>query len=114
VLEVFYSDELRLAIAERVARKSELPPAETVPDLVAGALAARDFTGAIRILESERDRKLSSANNLLLLTYLYCLNGSLEKAQALAIASASSIKKDGSVDWLWRKLATDFGFHPPR
>jgi len=114
VLEVFYSDELRLAIARKVARKSETPAAETVLDLVAGALAARDFTEAIRLLESERDRKLSSANNLLLLTYLYCLNGSLEKAQALAIASASSIKKDGSVDWLWRKLATDFGFHPPR
>ena len=82
--------------------------------MVAGALAARDFIEAIRLLESERDRELSSPNNLLLLTYLYCLNGSVAKAEALAVASAGSIKKDGSVDWLWRKLATDFGFHPPR
>src|SRR6266487_1327948 len=114
VLEVFYSDELRLAIAEKVARKLETPPAETVLDLVAGALAARDFTEAIRLLEIEKDRESISANDLLLLTYLYCLNGSLEKAEALAVGSAGSIKKDGSVDWLWRKLETDFGFHPPR
>jgi spermidine synthase len=114
VLEVFNSDELRLAIAEKVARKLETPPAETVLDLVAGALAARDFTEAIRLLEIEKDRESISANDLLLLTYLYCLNGSLEKAEALAVGSAGSIKKDGSVDWLWRKLDTDFGFHPPR
>jgi hypothetical protein len=97
-----------------VARKSEIPPAETGLELVAGALAARDFAGAIRLLESERDRGLSSPGNLLLLTYLYCLNGSVEKAEALAVASAGSIKKDWFVDWLWAKLETDFGFHPPR
>jgi len=48
------------------------------------------------------------------LTYLYCPNGSVEKAEAFVAANAGSIKKDWSVDWLWRKLETDFGFHPPR
>ena len=113
VLEVLGSDGFRLAIAERVAKKSQTPPLEIIPDLVAGALAQRDIGGAIRLLETEKDRGVSSLNDTFLLTYLYCLNGSVEKAEALAVANASSIKKDSFVDWLWGKLATDFGFHPP-
>jgi len=114
VLEVLGSDEIRLAIAERVAHNSETPPAETLPDLVAGALARRDISGAIRLLESERDRGLTGLNEMFLLTYLYCLNGSVEKAETLVAANAGSIKKDWFVDWLWAKLETDFGFRPPR
>src|SRR5213082_4049084 len=34
VLEVLGSDGLRLAIAERVAKKSQTPPLETMPDLI--------------------------------------------------------------------------------
>jgi predicted membrane-bound spermidine synthase len=113
VLEVLGSDEFRLAIAERVARKSDTPPLETVPDLIAGALARRDIDGAIRLLESEKDRGVSSLNDTFLLTYLYCLNGSVAKAEALATANAGSIKRNWFVDWLWGKLETDFGFHPP-
>jgi hypothetical protein len=47
------------------------------------------------------------------LTYLYCLNGSVEKAEALASARAGSIQKDWFVDWLWGELQAQFGFHPP-
>ena len=114
VLEVFTSDEFRVGIALRAASKSKIPPPETLPDLVAGALAARDLDRAIWLLESDRDRGFTSPDNLLILTYLYCLNGSVEKAEALAVANAGSIKKDWLVDWLWGKLETDFGFHPPR
>jgi len=113
VLEVLGSDGFRLAIAERVAKRSPTPPLEIMPDLVAGALAQRDIGGAIGLLETEKDRGVSSLNDTFLLTYLYCLNGSVEKAEALAVANASSIKKDWFVDWLWGKLATDFGFRPP-
>jgi hypothetical protein len=42
------------------------------------------------------------------------LNGSVHKAEALVANNADSIKKDWFVDWLWEKLKTDFGFHPPR
>src|SRR5438552_13319552 len=56
VLEVLGSDAFRLSIAERVAKKSQPPPLETMPDLVAGALAQRDINGAIRLLEDEKDR----------------------------------------------------------
>jgi len=35
------------------------------------------------------------------------------KAEALAANNARSIEKDSFVDWLWEKLETDFGFHPP-
>jgi spermidine synthase len=113
VLEVLGSDGFRLAIAERVAKRSLTPPLEIMPDLVAGALAQRDIGGAIGLLETEKDRGVSSLNDTFLLTYLYCLNGSVEKAEALAVANVGSIKKDSFVDWLWGKLATDFGFHPP-
>jgi hypothetical protein len=41
------------------------------------------------------------------------LNGTVEKAETLVADNAASIKKDWFVDWLWEKLQTDFGFHPP-
>jgi spermidine synthase len=113
VLEVLGSNGFRLAIAERVAKKSQTPPLETMPDLIAGALAQRNIGGAIRLLESEKDRGVLNLNDTFLLTYLYCLNGSVEKAEALAAANAGSIKKDWFVDWLWGKLHADFGFRPP-
>jgi hypothetical protein len=113
VLEVLGSDEFRIAIAERVARRSALPPLEIIPDLIAGALAQRNFDEAIRFLESEKDRGVSSLNDAFLLMYLYCLNGSVHKAEALAAANVGSIKKNWFVDWLWEKLETDFGFRRP-
>ena len=113
VLEVLGSDGFRLAIAERVASKAQAPPLEIMPDLVAGALARRDIDAAIGLLEEERDRGRFSLNDTFLLAYLYCLNGNVDKAEALVANNAASIKKDKSVDWLWGKLESDFGFHPP-
>ena len=113
VLEALGSDELRLAIAQRVARETESPPPEVVPDLIAGALARRDFNDAIRLLESQKDRGAFGVRETLLLTYLYCLNANVDKAEALAAANSALIDKDSSADWLWKKLETDFGFHPP-
>jgi hypothetical protein len=114
VLEVLGSDGFRLAIAQRVAKKSQTPRLETMPDLVAGALAQRNIGGAIRLLESEKDRGVFNLNDTFLLTYLYCLNGSVEKAEALVATNAAGIQNDWFVDWLWAKLQADFGFRPPR
>ena len=113
VLEALGSNEFRLEIAERIARKSETPPAEIVPDLIAGALARRNIDEAIRLLEDENARGRFGLNDIFLLTYLYCLNGSVQKAETLAANNAALIKKNWFVDWLWEKLETDFGFHPP-
>jgi hypothetical protein len=114
VLEVLRSDGFRVAIAERVAKNAQSPPVEVMPHLVAGALARRDINEAIRLLENEKDRGAFSLNDTFLLTYLYCLNGDVEKAEALAATNADSIQKDWFVDWLWGKLEKDFGFHPPQ
>ncbi|MEY2488225.1 MAG: spermidine synthase [Verrucomicrobiota bacterium] len=114
ILAVQNSDEFRLSLAERLVAESRSSPPEAIHDLMAGALARRDFGTAIRLLEGERDRGFSNSNDLFLLTYLYCVNGSVEKAEALAAAEARSIQKDWFVDWLWRELQTEFGFHPPR
>jgi spermidine synthase len=113
VLEVLGSDGFRLSIAERVAKKSEPPPLETMSDLVARAVAQRDISRAIRLLENKKDRGALSSSDTFLLIYLYCLNGGVDKADALAATNAAAIKKDGFVDWLWGKLESDFGFHPP-
>jgi spermidine synthase len=113
VLEIFGSEEIRLALAEEDARKSNSPPAETLPDLTAGALARRDIGGAIRLIEQQRAQGVNGLDDMFLLIYLYCLHGSVNKAEELAAANTASIQKDWFVDWLWRKLETDFGFRPP-
>ena len=113
VLEALGSDEFRFAIAQRVAHETDPPPLDIVPDLVAGALAQRDLAEAIRLLESQKDRGALGVREILLLTYLYCLNANVDKAEALAAANSALINKDSSADWLWKKLETDFGFHPP-
>ncbi|HEY2101968.1 MAG TPA: hypothetical protein VGH08_01830 [Chthoniobacterales bacterium] len=113
VLEVLNSDEFRLALAHRVAGNSPNLTADAVPDLIAGALAQRDFAGAIQLLESERDHGFSNINNFFLLTYLYCLTDNVDKAEALATAENGSIVKDGFVEWLWGDLQAEFGFRPP-
>ena len=77
------SDAFRVSIAERVARGSETPPLEVMPDLVAGALAQRNIDRAIKLLESEKDRGGFGVNEIFLLSYLYCLNGSVEKAESV-------------------------------
>ncbi len=114
VLELFSTDEFRVAIAKRLAARSKVSAGETLPDLIGDAVAARDLDRAIVLLENQRERGLGSPSELLLLTYLYCLTGSVEKGQALVAANAGSIKEDWSVDWLWKKLHADFGFRPPR
>jgi spermidine synthase len=114
VLAVQNSDEFRLALAERLVADSHSLPPDALHDLVAGALARRDFGAAIRLLEGETDHGFSNSSDFFLLTYLYCLNGSVEKAEALATDQAGSIQKDWFVDWLWGELQAEFGFHPPR
>jgi hypothetical protein len=113
VLEVLGSDAFRVSIAERVARDSATPPLEIIPDLIAGALAQRHIDRAIGFLEDERDRGALKSNDMFLLVYLYCLNGTVEKAETLVADNSARINKDWFVDWLWEKLKTDFGFHPP-
>jgi hypothetical protein len=113
VLEVLGTDAFRVSIAERVAHRSATPPLETIPDLVAGALAQRNIPRAIELLESKKDRGPLGLDDIFLLTYLYCLNGSVEKAEMLVAENPGAIKKDQFTDWLWEKLKTDFGFHPP-
>jgi len=113
VLEVLGSDAFRVSIAERVAKRSATPPLETMPDLIAAALAQRNINRAIQLLEDEKDRGVFGPSDVFLLTYLYCLNSNVEKAETLIAENAAAIKKDWFVDWLWEKLKTDFGFHPP-
>ncbi len=113
VLEVMNSDPIRIAIAQEAANKSGRTDVRALPDLVAAALARRDYPGAIALLEEIESRAVAKPNDLFLLIYLYCLNGQVEKAEALATAHAATIEKDWFVKWLWGDLQAEFGFRPP-
>ena len=114
VLAVLNSDEFRLALAQKRAANAPGLTVDTLPDLIAGALARRDLADAIHLLEGERNSGFVNINDFFLLTYLYCLNGNVEKAEALAADESRSIPKDWFVDWLWGELQAEFGFRPPR
>jgi spermidine synthase len=115
VLTAQNTDEFRIAIAEKFVGKAPGSiPIDALRDLVAGALARRDIRGAIQLLEQERDRGFVNINDLFLLIYLYCLNGNVDQAEAIAAAEGSSIDKtDWFVKWLWGNLQAEFGFRPP-
>ena len=113
VLEVLGSDPLRLDIAGRVTSPpGDLIP-EALPDLVAGALAAHDFELATRLLEAKRSQGLANRADILLLAYVYCLNGQVEKAET-AVGTLGPDRSDRLTDWMWGKLQAEFGFRPPR
>ena len=113
VLEVLGSDAFRVVHCRARGEEFATPPLETMPDLIAGALAQRNIDRAIRLLENQKDRGAFGANDTFLLTYLYCLNGSVDKAETLIADNAAAIKKDSFVDWLWEKLQSRFRISSP-
>jgi spermidine synthase len=114
VLDVLDSDEVRLAIAAKQTAQSQSVRSAEIPDLVAGALARRDISGAIELLELEKNRGFRDTNQLFLLIYLYCLDSQVSKAEELAAAKAESIPNDWFTEWTWGTLQAEFGFRPPR
>ena len=114
LFEVLRSDEFRAAIVERLAEKWTEPPADALWDLTVAALARRDIPRAVQLLERLRAAGTAKPNEIFLLIYLYCVNGNVEKAEAIAVSDTASVKKDWFMDWLWGKLRAEFGFHPPQ
>ena len=93
--------------------KAATPPPQALPDLIADALARRNFPDAISFLETKQKLNQFDFDDFFLLIYLYCLNGNVEKAETLAAAESSSLAKNPVVEWLWGKLQAEFGFRPP-
>jgi spermidine synthase len=112
VLDVLHTDEWRIAIAESAARQMTRPTAEVLPDLVAGALARRDFAAAIRWLETERDHP-ANMNDPFLLMYLYCVAGRVREAEAFAQTHVATLPQDWFTPWFWQQLRAEYGFRPP-
>jgi hypothetical protein len=102
VLEVLGSNEFRVEIARRVAQ-TQSPPAQAISDLAADALAAREYDNAIRWLEDKRAGAAATNTDLLLLTYVYCVDGQVEKAEA--VASRAPIPRDPFVQLALGKIA---------
>jgi spermidine synthase len=111
VLETLDTNSFRVALAEKKAGSSQPPPVETLPDLIAAALADRSYDSAINLLETERTDGTASHDHLLLLTYLYCLNHDVAKAES---AASSIPNRDEPVaKWLFEKLRAEYGFSSP-
>ena len=111
VLETLDSNAFRLALVKKAADDVQPPPLDLVPDLVADALAARDYPRAIQLLESKRSRSAPSRDDVYLLTYLYCLNGEVAKAESVALLTQD--RERPMAKWLWGKLQAEYGFRPP-
>ena len=111
VLETLDTNSLRIALAKKAADNLQPPPAELLPDLIADALARRDYHDAIRLLEEKRARAAANPDDIFLLTYLYCLNGDVAKAESIATPTADRHRP--FVKWLWGKLQAEYGFRPP-
>ena len=111
VLETLNSNSFRVALAGKVAGDLQPTPLELIPDLVADALAQRNYSRAIQLLEEKRTSTIANRDDLLLLTYLYCLDGQV--ADAEKVAGAIPDRAGEFVKWLWGKLQSDYGFRPP-
>jgi predicted membrane-bound spermidine synthase len=112
VLETLYTNSFRIALAEKTADNLQPTPVDLLPDLTAAALARRDYHEAIRLLEDKRTRSAAKRDDIFLLTYLYCLNGEVAKAES--VASATTEPDRPFVKWLWGKLQAEYGFRSPR
>ena len=110
-METLDTNSFRIALAEKAADNLQPPPTEVLPDLVAAALARRDYHEAIRLLEDKRARNAANRDDIFLLTYLYCLNGDVGNAES--IATATTDRERPFVKWLWGKLQAEYGFRPP-
>ena len=111
VLETLNTNSFRVALAEKVAGDLNPPPIETIPDLVAGSLANRNYGRAIQLLESKRAVGAAKGDDLLLLTYLYCVNHDVVKAESIAVTIPN--RDEPLAKWLFEKLHAEYGFSPP-
>jgi len=111
VLEVLGTNSFRVALAKKVASEKDQLPAEVYSDLLADMLADRNYTRAIQSLDEKRNSGIANKDDLLLLTYLCCLNGDAAKAES--IASTIPNRDEPLAKWLFAKLQAEYGFRPP-
>jgi spermidine synthase len=111
VLQALDTNSFRIALAEKAADNLQPLPLEVLPDLIADALSRRDYHEAIQVLEDKRARGAANRDDICLLTYLYCLNGEVAKAES--VATATTHRERPFVKWLWAKLQAEYGFRPP-
>ena len=115
VLETLGTNSFRVELVHReraIAASDQPAPIELYPDMIADQLAARKYDTAIILLEEKRSKGSANRNDLLLLTYLYCLNQDVGKAEAVAPTIPNG--NEGLSKWLFGKLQGEYGFKPPQ
>ena len=110
VLEALDTNSFRVALANKSVDSLQPPPIEVLPDLIADAVSRHDYHEAIRLLEDKRARAAAN-RDIFLLTYLYCLNNEVSKAES--VATSTTDRDRPFVKWLWGKLQAEYGFRPP-
>jgi len=111
VLACLDTNSFRIALAKKAADDIKPAPLDLLPDLVADALARRNYQEAILLLEDKRARSAPKQDDIYLLTYLYCVNREVASAERMAMLTQDRDRP--MVRWLWDKLRAEYGFRPP-
>jgi spermidine synthase len=110
VLECLDTNSFRIALAKKSERQSDQQPNGVFEDLLADALARRNYGAAIARLEEKRQLGIATPKDIYLLTYIYCLTGEVSKSESVA---KDTHDRRPFVKWLWGKLQAEYGFRPP-
>jgi spermidine synthase len=111
VLETLGTNSFRIALAKKSEHQSDQQPMGVFEDLLADALARRNYGEAVARLEENRQLGIATPRDIYLLTYLYCLTGEISKAESTA--NLTQDRERPFVKWLWGKLQAEYGFRPP-
>ena len=111
VLEALGTNSFRVELVKKIASAKDQVPTEVRSDLLADTLADRNYKRAIQLLDEKRNTGTASREDLLLLTYLSCLNHDLAKAEALAGTIPNP--DEPLTKWLFEKLQAEYGFTLP-
>jgi spermidine synthase len=111
VLETLGTNSFRVALAKKIASEKDQLPTEASSDLLADTLADRNYSHAIQLLDEKRNSGIANNGDLMLLTYLCCVNRDISKAES--IASTIPNRDEPLTKWLFEKLQAEYGFRPP-
>jgi len=111
VLECLGTNSFRVALAKRSEHEKDQQFRGVAEDMIADALAQRNYAEAIYRLEENRTYHEATQKDIYLLTYAYCVVGEISHAET--VAKDTQDRERPMTKWLWGKLQAEYGFRPP-